>query len=60
MEVLEGVAKGLGDKEIARRLGLSPRTVEMHVAGAIRALGARNRSEAVHRAVRAGLLASGL
>lgn len=58
LEVLQGVAQGLGDKEIARRLGLSPRTVEMHVAGAIRTLGARNRSEAVHRAERAGLLAA--
>ncbi|MBL8325711.1 MAG: alpha/beta fold hydrolase [Rubrivivax sp.] len=49
-EVLAQVAQGLGDKEIARALGLSPRTVEMHVARAIEALKARNRSEAVSRA----------
>jgi pimeloyl-ACP methyl ester carboxylesterase/DNA-binding CsgD family transcriptional regulator len=46
-EVLLHVARGLGDKEIARALQLSPRTVEMHVARALAALGARNRSEAV-------------
>ncbi len=49
-EVLQHVARGLGDKEIARVLQLSPRTVEMHVARALSALGARNRSEAVSRA----------
>jgi DNA-binding CsgD family transcriptional regulator len=49
-EVLDGVARGLTDKEIARTLGLSPRTVEMHVARAIAALGARNRADAVRRA----------
>ena len=49
-EVLGGVARGQTDKEIARALGLSPRTVEMHVARAIAALGARNRADAVRRA----------
>ena len=49
-EVLAHVAQGLADKEIARSLGLSPRTVEMHVARTLAALGARNRSEAVSRA----------
>jgi len=55
-EVLDGVARGLTDKEIARGLGLSPRTVEMHVARAITALGARNRADAVRRAHQDGLL----
>lgn len=50
LDVLQHVARGLADKEIARVLGLSPRTVEMHVARALEALGARNRSEAVSRA----------
>jgi pimeloyl-ACP methyl ester carboxylesterase/DNA-binding CsgD family transcriptional regulator len=55
-EVLALVAGGQTDKEIARRLALSPRTVEMHVARAIAALGARNRSDAVSRAHQARLL----
>lgn len=50
IEVLQHVARGASDKEIARALGLSPRTVEMHVARALAALGVRNRSEAVSRA----------
>jgi pimeloyl-ACP methyl ester carboxylesterase/DNA-binding CsgD family transcriptional regulator len=49
-EVLVLVAAGLADKEIARRLNLSPRTVEMHVAGALGALACRSRAQAVARA----------
>jgi DNA-binding NarL/FixJ family response regulator len=48
--VLRYVARGAGDKEIARALGLSPRTVEMHVARVLAALRVRNRSQAVSRA----------
>lgn len=58
-EVLALVAVGLSDKAIARQLGLSPRTVEMHVARAVSALGARNRADAVSRALRARLLPEG-
>ena len=49
-EVLAAVAQGHTDKQIGRLLELSPRTVEMHVARAIDALGARNRTDAVSRA----------
>jgi pimeloyl-ACP methyl ester carboxylesterase len=56
-EVLQSVARGLSDKQIAKLLGLSPRTVEMHVAGSLKALGCATRAEAVHRAGAAGLLA---
>lgn len=55
-EVLAHVAAGLTDKQIARRLDLSPRTVEMHVAGALKALQCATRAEAVHNAARHGLL----
>jgi DNA-binding NarL/FixJ family response regulator len=44
------------DKQVARELGLSPRTVEMHVALALRALSCANRAEAVFRASQEGLL----
>ncbi len=56
-EVLRLVAAGHSDKSVARQLGLSPRTVEMHVAGAIHALGCRSRTEAVVRAAALGALA---
>jgi pimeloyl-ACP methyl ester carboxylesterase/DNA-binding CsgD family transcriptional regulator len=46
-DVLARVARGQTDKQIARDLHLSPRTIEMHVAGAMKALGAKSRAEAV-------------
>ncbi len=57
-EILTWVAQGHTDKQIARDLGLSPRTVEMHVAGAMRALQCTTRAQAVHRAMHEGLLTS--
>lgn len=56
VEVLMAVARGQTDKEVAKALGLSPRTVEMHVSGAMKALGCATRAEAVHRAGTLGLL----
>lgn len=52
-EVLRLVAHGLRNKEIAAKLGISPRTVENYVANACLWLGARNRLDA---AVRAGIV----
>lgn len=56
IEVLRSVATGSTDKEVAKILNLSPRTVEMHVAAAINALGCSTRAEATHRAGELGLL----
>ncbi len=56
-EILQGVAQGLTAKQIARKLDLSPRTVEMHVARALVSLQCSTRAEAVHKASEAGLLA---
>jgi len=55
-EVLRAVARGLADKEIARELSLSPRTVEMHVARALAALECANRAQAVGKAKGLGIL----
>ena len=56
-EVLGLVAHGLTDREIGERLGLSARTVEVHVASARRQLHARTRDDAVRAAAAWGLLA---
>lgn len=55
-EVLQAVARGLTDKQIAKAMDLSPRTVEMHVSGSMKALGCTTRAEAVHRAGALGFL----
>ena len=46
-EVLALIGEGLTDAAVAARLGLSPRTVQSHVASARRKLGATNRRHAV-------------
>jgi pimeloyl-ACP methyl ester carboxylesterase/DNA-binding CsgD family transcriptional regulator len=58
LEVLHRISRGESDKQIARALGLSPRTVEMHAGRALQALGCRNRAEAVRRASEQRLFAS--
>ena len=49
VQILREVGLGHTDKQIARKLSLSPRTVEMHVANALLALKCRTRAEAVRR-----------
>ncbi len=48
-EVLAQLAEGLTDREIAARLGISPRTVETHVGSILHKLGVRNRAQAAAR-----------
>ncbi len=55
-EVLEEIAAGATNREIAEHLFLSPHTVKEHTSALYRKLGARNRAEAVQRAQRIGLL----
>ena len=55
-DVLEHVARGLGNKQIAAQLGISERTVKFHVSSVFTKLGASNRAEAVTRAAQAGLI----
>jgi DNA-binding NarL/FixJ family response regulator len=56
-EVLDLIAAGSTNREIAERLYLSPHTVKEHTSALYRKLRARNRAEAVQRAQRIGLLA---
>jgi DNA-binding CsgD family transcriptional regulator len=55
LEVLQLVAEGMRNAEIARELVLSQRTVDHHVAAILDKLGARTRTEATAQAVRLGL-----
>ncbi len=50
IRVLERLAEGLSNKEIARTLGLSPNTVKTHLSNLFGKLGARRRTEAIGKA----------
>jgi len=55
-EVLQMLASGLGNKEIAVRLAISEHTVKFHVASILGKLGAGSRTEAVSLGIRRGLV----
>ncbi|HEY1867694.1 MAG TPA: LuxR C-terminal-related transcriptional regulator, partial [Candidatus Cybelea sp.] len=57
-DVLELMAIGLTNKDIADRLGLSARTVETHIAHVLDKLDAHTRTGAISEARRRGLLAA--
>jgi len=57
-EILQGLVDGLSNKGIARRLGLSPRTIEMHRASMKGELGVKSLSEAIQFAIDAELTPS--
>jgi NarL family two-component system response regulator YdfI len=55
-EVLQMLASGLANKEIAARLAISEHTVKFHVASILGKLGAASRTEAVSLGIRRGLV----
>ncbi|MQA31038.1 MAG: hypothetical protein GEU82_14600 [Luteitalea sp.] len=57
VEVVELLTEGLPNKAIAARLGISDQTVKFHVAAICGKLGAANRTDAVRRAIRHGVVA---
>jgi NarL family two-component system response regulator YdfI len=57
-QVLALLAEGAANKEIARRLGISERTVKAHVTSIFNKLGASSRAEAVAIGIRNNLLPS--
>jgi DNA-binding CsgD family transcriptional regulator len=56
LTVLQELAAGRSNKEIARRLGISPETVKTHVARLYERLEARRRVDAINRARELGLV----
>jgi DNA-binding NarL/FixJ family response regulator len=56
IQVLELLSEGLSNRAIAERLRISDQTVKFHVAAIMGKLGAANRTDAVRRAVREGLV----
>jgi DNA-binding NarL/FixJ family response regulator len=56
LEVLRLVARGRQNKEIARELAVTERTVKFHLSALMRKLGVSNRVEAVSAAIRLGLI----
>ncbi len=49
-DVLAAIGEGLSNKEIARRLDISPHTVKFHIESLFRKLGARTRTQALAKA----------
>ena len=56
LEVLQMLAAGLSNKEIAVRLNISEHTVKFHVASILGKLGAASRTEAVSVGIRRGMV----
>lgn len=55
-EVLQLLAQGMSNKQIAARLSISEHTVKFHVSAIYGKLGVTNRTEAVRRGARLGLI----
>lgn len=55
-QVLQKLAQGMANKQIAAALGISEHTVKFHVSAIYSKLGATNRTEAVRIGVRQGMI----
>lgn len=56
LDVLQELAAGRSNKEIAARLDVSPNTVKTHVANLFDKLGAKGRMDAINRARELGIV----
>jgi two-component system NarL family response regulator len=56
MDILDLLARGLRNQEIAEQLALAIGTVKVHVNNILDKLGARDRTEAAMLAIRKGLV----
>jgi DNA-binding NarL/FixJ family response regulator len=55
-QIMQLAASGLSNNEIARRLTISPRTVEVHRAKVMSKLGLHNQSELIRLAIQRGII----
>lgn len=55
-EILQMAAEGRSSTEIGNKLGISPRTVELHRSRFLKKLGLRNQAELVRYAIKRGIL----
>ncbi len=58
LDVLDGLARRLSNKEIAEELAISPHTIKRHTASIYGKLGVSSRRQAVSRAMEAGLVSA--
>jgi two-component system, NarL family, response regulator len=56
VEVLELIAQGLSNKEVGRSLGITEETTKVHVRNIMEKLDVEDRTEAVTRALRRGII----
>jgi ATP/maltotriose-dependent transcriptional regulator MalT len=56
LRVLQELAAGRSNKEIAKRLDISPNTIKTHVASLFEKLGAKRRTDAINRARELGIV----
>ena len=56
LEILDRIAAGDSDKEMARNLKCAPRTATAHVQSIKSKLGAKNRPNIIFKAIQAGIL----
>lgn len=56
LQTLQGLARGLTNKAIAGELGIAPETARDYVSGLLHKLEAKNRTQAVGKAVALGLI----
>ncbi len=56
IQIVEYIAQGLSNEEIAQKMFVSKHTIKAHLASALKKLSANNRTNAVYKAVKNSLI----